>query len=94
MVDVPGVDKKDISLRVQNGQLTISVNKEQVKKEEGQHFVRIERHTGHLSRSVALPDEVEDDKIIAENKDGVLSISIPKDPKHANKAATKMIEIK
>ncbi len=87
--DIPGFDKKDISVECNNGYLTITANKEQSDKEEGKDFIRQERFYGQMQRRFYI-GEVEEDKIEASFKDGVLKISVPKEPKEQPK---KQIEI-
>ena len=89
--DVPGVDKKDIDVRLDNGVLSITGEKK-VEKETGkgskQH--RTERYCGSFSRRFTLPTTIKSDKVDASYKNGVLSLKIPK----AEEAKPKAIEIK
>ena len=89
--DVPGVEKKDIDVHLDNGVLSISGEKK-VEKETGkgtkQH--RTERYYGSFSRRFTLPTAIKPDKVDASYKDGVLSLKIPK----AEEAKPKSIEIK
>lgn len=89
--DVPGVDKKDIDVRLENGMLSISGEKK-VEKEfgKGTKHHRTERYSGSFSRSFALPTAIKADDIDASYKDGVLSLKIPK----AEEAKAKAIDIK
>ena len=77
--DLPGVDKDDIEVRLENGVLSITGEKH-VDKETGkgtrQH--RTERFQGSFSRRFTLPTAIEADKVNADYKDGVLSLAIPK----------------
>merc|ERR1719469_1748769 len=70
--NVPGVTKQDITVSVDNNVLTISADKAESKKEEGENWMRKERWQGSTSRSFTLPESVAEDKITAEHKDGVL----------------------
>jgi HSP20 family protein len=89
--DVPGVDKKDIDVRLDNGVLSITGEKK-VEKETGkgskQH--RTERYCGSFSRRFTLPTAIRPDKVDASYKDGVLTVKVPK----AENARPKSIEIK
>jgi HSP20 family protein len=76
--EIPGMDKKDINVTVSDGMLTIKGEKKHEKKEENQHYHRVERRFGAFSRTMKLPIEVETDKVDATYKDGVLSITLPK----------------
>ena len=88
--DVPGFDKQDISVECNNGYLTISAKKEQNEEEKNKEFIRQERFYGEMQRRFYI-GEVEEDKIEASFKDGVLKVSVPKEPKEQPK---KQIEIK
>lgn len=77
--DLPGVSKDDIEVRLNNGVLSISGEKK-VEKETGkgskQH--RTERFHGTFSRRFTLPSAIDADRVNADYKHGVLSLSIPK----------------
>lgn len=77
-VDIPGVPEDKISLSITDNILTITTERKGMTKEEGDNFKRIERYSGHSSRSITLPKNVDEDKISASSKDGVLHIMIPK----------------
>ena len=89
--DLPGVDKKDIDVKLENGVLSIRGEK-QVEKETGkgskQH--RRERFHGTFARSFTLPDAVKADAVDASYQDGVLTLHIPK----MEQAKPKSIDIK
>jgi HSP20 family protein len=76
--DLPGMKKEEIQLKVENGTLSLSGERkiEEKKDEEGWH--RVERSYGSFYRSIALPQGVDESKVRAEYKDGVLKVSIPK----------------
>jgi HSP20 family protein len=77
-MDIPGVTADDIDIRVDGNLLTISGQRQEEKEEKGRTFHRIERTEGSFLRTVALPCEVQENKIVAEYKDGVLNLSMPK----------------
>ncbi len=87
---VPGFDRKDIEVEVNNGVLTIKATHTEEKEEKNEKFYRRERRFGSMSRRVALPSTVEDSKTNAELKDGVLTLTIPK----SEKALPKKVQIK
>lgn len=90
VADIPGIDKKDISVECNNGYLTITATKEEEKEEtEDKKFIRKERFYGKVTRKFYVGD-VAEDEIKAEFKDGVLSVDIPKVDKEKNK---KIIDI-
>lgn len=78
--DLPGYKPEEIQLQVRDGHLTISGHHTEEKREEDKdkRFHRVERSTGSFSRSVWLPAPVDDAKIDAQLKDGVLTILLPK----------------
>ena len=76
--ELPGVDPKDVDVRVENNVLTLRGERKfdsDVKK-EGYH--RVERAYGTFGRSFTLPTVVDTEKINAEYKDGVLRVTLPK----------------
>ena len=79
MVDLPGYNKDDIKISIEDGYLTISatMNKEDEEKEHGK-FVRRERYFGECSRSFYVGDDVEVEDIKASFKNGTLNLEIPK----------------
>jgi len=79
--EVPEVDKKDVKVTVQDGCLTIQGERKQEKEEKGQRFHRVERSYGSFVRSFTLPEEVAEDKLKAEFKDGMLTVHLPKTEK-------------
>jgi HSP20 family protein len=88
--ELPGIDPKGIDISLNEGVLTIKGEKRQEKeeKEEGYHLV--ERSYGSFTRSIRLPREVQNDKINAFYKNGVLKITLPK----SEEAKKKEIKIK
>lgn len=76
--DLPGLVKEDVSISLEDGVLTIKGERKQSEeaKEENQYYS--ERSYGNFSRSLNLPSKVDEKKIKASLKDGVLSISLPK----------------
>ena len=91
-MDVPGFDKKDISIEANEGYLTITAeqNSEDEEKNENKNYIRRERVYGKVERSFYLGD-LDQDKIDAEFKTGILNIGVPKKEETSNK---KRIEIK
>jgi HSP20 family protein len=76
--ELPGVDSKDVDVRVENNVLTLRGERKfdsEVKKES---YHRVERAYGAFSRSFTLPTVVDTDKIKAEFRDGVLRLTLPK----------------
>ena len=92
VADLPGMDKKDINISLDGDLLTIKGEKKEVKEKKDKHFHTIERRSGSFYRTLRLPVTVENDKIEANFKDGVLTLTLPKSKEAAKKVA--QIEIK
>ncbi len=76
--DLPDVDLKDIDVRVENQTLTIAGERKFEKQDNVAGYHRIERSYGNFTRSFAVPNSFDTDKISASFKNGVLSVSLPK----------------
>ena len=87
--DLPGVDEKNIEVKLSGDALTIKGEREEHKEEKKRGYYISERQFGSFERSFRLPDNVETDKIKAQFKDGVLTIALPKKP-GAQKAEKKI----
>lgn len=77
-VDLPGVDEDKISLEVEDGVLTISGERERKAEQKEGGYYRFERRYGSFTRSVTLPQGVDESQIKAQFSGGVLEISVPK----------------
>lgn len=86
--DLPAVKKEDVKVVLQNGVLSLSGERHSEKEEKGKRVHRVEREFGMFSRSFQLPDDVDEQKLTAEFKDGVLSIHLPKSDKPRPKAVS------
>jgi HSP20 family protein len=76
--DLPEVKKEDIDISVDNGVLTLSGERRVEKSTENEKEHRRESFYGAFQRSFALPEDVDQDKITADCKDGVLKVHLPK----------------
>jgi len=76
--DVPGVKDEDVEIALTGNRLTISGHRQSEEHKEGDNIFTLERTYGSFSRAFTLPDTADSDKIKAEMKDGVLSITLPK----------------
>lgn len=76
--EIPDVKKEDIKVTVDNGALTLRGSKKQENEEKGKKFHRIERFYGSFSRSFKLPENVDEQKIEADFKDGMIHLHLPK----------------
>lgn len=92
VADLPGMDKKDINVSLDGDLLTIKGEKKEVKEKKEKHYHSIERRSGSFYRAVRLPAKVEEDKIEAVFKDGVLTLTLPKSKETGKKVA--QIEVK
>jgi HSP20 family protein len=79
--ELPGIDPKDVELNVENNVLTISGDRKLEFEDKKENYHRVERAYGSFSRSFSLPRLIDDSKIEAGYKDGVLTVHIPKHEK-------------
>src|SRR5579871_1108956 len=80
-VETPGMDEKDIDIRLDNNVLTISGERKLKNEEKKDNFHRIEREYGRFTRSFTLPGSVDPERITAEAENGILKITIAKSEK-------------
>ena len=86
--DLPGVKKEDISINMANNYLTISAKRsEESETVEGQNYLRKERRYGEFDRRFYVKN-IQAEKIDAEFKDGVLTVSLPKETGSADNKKT------
>jgi HSP20 family protein len=90
--DLPDVDLKDIDVRVENQTLTIAGERKFEQQQTSKGFHRIERCYGQFGRSFAVPNAFDTDKIGAEYKNGVLTVTLPK--KETAKPRQVKVEVK
>ncbi len=88
--DLPGLSEKDIEVRVENNLLTISSSKKEEKEEKKNGYLMRERKAYSFTRSFTLPEDVSRENIAAQFKNGVLTLTLAKNPE----AQPKKIEIK
>lgn len=87
--ELPGINQKEIDVKIDNNILTIKGKKEDVKEEKEKNYHLRERYYGAFQRSISLPNNIEPEKIKASFENGVLNISVPK----SDKRTPKKIEI-
>jgi HSP20 family protein len=80
-VELPEVKKEELKVNVENGVLSITGERKFEKEEKGKKFHRIERSYGSFIRTFTVPDDVDAGKVVAEFKEGVLCVHLPKDEK-------------
>jgi HSP20 family protein len=90
--ELPGMDEKDIEVKVVDGSLTIKGEKQEEKEEKKKDYYLSERRFGSFERRFEVPEGVDADKIEASFKKGVLTVTLPKKPE-AQKPGKK-IEVK
>lgn len=88
--ELPEVKKEDVKVTVDNGRLAISGERKLEKEEKDRKYHRIERSYGSFLRSFTLPDATDPGKVVADFKDGVLKVHVPK----AGNVPPKSVEVK
>ena len=76
--DLPAMKREEVKVGITDGVLTVEGERQQEKEEKGKKFHKIERSFGRFVRRVAVPTDVEQQKVSAEFRDGVLSVHMPK----------------
>jgi len=76
--ELPGIEKKDIALQLENNVLTLKGERRFEKETKQENYHRIERSYGGFSRAFTIPTIVDEEKIRADYKDGILKIELPK----------------
>src|SRR6202043_1439122 len=77
-IEVPGIDEKDIDVRVENNTLTVHGERKIEKEEKEENYRRVERQYGSFTRTFTLPQTVDTENVSATYEKGVLKISLPK----------------
>ena len=92
-VELPGINKEDAKISLDEDILNISVESKAEKEEKGEDYYLLrERSSFSCSRSIRLPQEVDESKVSAQMSDGVLRVTLPK--KHPQKKERTEIKIK
>lgn len=78
IAELPGMDEKDIQLGLEKDSLVISGEKKAESEEKGKNYHHVERSFGSFTRVIPMPAEIEADKVEAEFKKGVLTVTLPK----------------
>jgi HSP20 family protein len=78
--DLPGIKEDDLEISLSGNMLTISGQRQEEKKDEGDRYYAYERSYGSFTRSFTLPDGADPEHVQAELKDGVLTLVVPKKP--------------
>ena len=77
---MPGIDESNIDVKVSDGVLSIKGEKKEEKEEKSKDRYLSERRYGSFQRAFRVPDGVDADKIEANFKNGVLTVTLPKTP--------------
>jgi HSP20 family protein len=83
--ELPGMDERDIRVSVSKDALTIKGEKKEEKEDKGKAYYHMERSYGSFLRTIPLPAEVDSEKINAEFRKGILTVTMPKTAKAIEK---------
>ncbi len=86
--ELPGMEEKNVEVQFSDGVLTIKGEKQEDKEEKQKDYYMSERRYGSFRRSFQVPDGVDAEKIEANFKNGVLSVTLPKSPETQRKEKT------
>ena len=89
-VELPEVSKEDVKVSVQQGVLSIEGERKRGEEAPDSRYHRVERPYGCFCRTFSLPDDVDEEKLAADHKDGILSIHLPK----SEKAKPRTVEVR
>ena len=78
VAELPGMKKENIEVSLHNGSLSVSGERKSESKHEDAEVYRAERFFGRFQRTITLPTDVAGDKVKADYKDGILTITLPK----------------
>jgi HSP20 family protein len=76
--ELPGLSPEDVEIRVQDNTLYLKGERKFEKEVEEQSYHRVERSYGTFTRTFSLPNSIDADKVAANYKDGVLTLTMPK----------------
>ena len=77
-IEVPGINKKDVAIEVNDNTMTIRGEKRLSNQEQSKHLYRMERSYGSFQRVLSLPDDADQDHIKATFKNGLLTVTMPR----------------
>jgi HSP20 family protein len=89
-VDLPGIKAEDVDVEVRGNMLQIIGERKEEKEKKGKTWHRTERRVGKFARAMTLPCAVQEEKVQAEYRDGVLNITLPK----AEESRTRKVAVK
>jgi HSP20 family protein len=88
--ELPEIKREDVKVTVENGILTLQGERKHEKEEKGRKFHRVERSYGTFLRTFTVPSDTDEAKVVADFKEGILRVHLPKTEKPRPKA----IEVK
>ena len=94
-IDVPGIDKENIAVQLENGYVTVTAKTEK-KNDEGKengHYIRRERFYGTYSRSFYVGEDVNEEDVKAKYENGTLKLFVPDKEKQPKEETKKIISI-
>jgi HSP20 family protein len=77
-IEVPGIDEKDIDVRIENNTLTVHGERKFEKEEKEENYRRVERQYGSFTRTFTLPNTVDQESVKADYEKGVLKVKLAK----------------
>jgi len=85
IADLPGLEQKDISVKMSGDTLTIKGERKEEREERKKNYHVVERSSGRFLRTLSIPVPIDTEKISADYKQGVLRITLPKKPENRPK---------
>src|SRR5690606_28071003 len=79
-VEVPGVEEKDLEVSIADGTLTIRGEKRHEQENREKQYHRVERSYGAFQRMLSLPNDANEEAVEAKFKNGILTLTVPKNP--------------
>ena len=76
--ELPGIDPKEVEISVEDGTLYLKGERKSEEEEKRDGYQRLERAYGSFARAFSLPDSVDSEKVLAEYRDGLLTVTLPK----------------
>jgi HSP20 family protein len=84
-LEIPGIDKEDLGVKVKGSNLLIEGEKREENKKKGESYIMIERSSGKFCRTFKFASELNTKKAEAEFKNGILTVTLPKTEKEKSK---------
>lgn len=83
--DLPGVKDEDLEITIAQNRLTVSGRREMTEREENDRYYAVERAYGSFTRTFTLPADIDESRVDAELREGVLTLKVPKSPEQQPK---------